>query len=267
MYPPDSGRILVPPPVPSLRMLAAAVAFSLVLPLVIVLALAGGSLFHSAGNSEGGELGLKVADSGYGSWVINITGGSVDEDDATLVITNPSTGSTVILDSVSDLGYDVGFFIDRNYNGNLDAGDSISLSQYGSVEAGMKVQIKEGGTVLGTISRLPEPTSTITPTVGLSVSKTVSGDWLISVTSASGSLPESSMTLRVTNISSGVVVYSSLIDSMSSSAGVFNDNNGDSRLTAGDSILLKNTATVDTGMKVQLLKGTTVVGTINRLPA
>ncbi len=47
----------------------------------------------------------------------------------------------------------------------------------------------------------------------------------------------------------------------------FNDNNDNRKIDAGDTILLKDTAYVDPGMEVQLLKGEKLFGYVRALPA
>ena len=266
MYPPDPGRILNAPQGPSRRLMAGAVAISLLVPLVIVIALAGGSLFRNPGSSDRGILGLTAADLGHGSWLINITRGSVGEDDATLVISDPSTGATVYSGRVSDMYYQVGDYYDYNDNGMLDAGDTIYLSQTGIAQAGMKIQIKQRENVLGTISELPEPWSASGLSLGLTVNKNAMGDWLISITSSQGALFAQYVTLRVSNAVTGVLVLDNTLNELNATAAVFNDNNADGKLTAGDTVLLKDTSTVNAGMKVQFLEGDVVIASIKELP-
>jgi flagellin-like protein len=95
--------------------------------------------------------------------------------------------------------------------------------------------------------------------VGLSVQR--SGiDWLISVSSGGGQAL-GDVTMVVTNATSGASAANVKLNALGAD-GTYNDNNADSKLNSGDSLLLKYTyaATspptgVGFGMKVQMLKG------------
>jgi len=102
--------------------------------------------------------------------------------------------------------------------------------------------------------------------VGLSVTKNTAGNWLISVSSGGGQ-NLADVSLSVTNANTGVSALSSKLNVIPAAAGVYNDNNGNSKIDSGDSILLNDTATVDPGMKLQLLKGESVIGTVKELPS
>jgi hypothetical protein len=267
MYPPNQGRILGPSTVPSRRVIAGAVAIGLLLPAVIVLALAGGSLFRSAGGGGGGELGLKVTDSGQGAWVIDITRGSVRDNQASLRITDPSAGRVVYNASFLSLDSMSAIFRDDNDNGLLDDGDKIYLNQNGLVQAGMKVQVLRGDTVMGFVNKLPEPQNTSNTRVGLRAEKTLSGDWLIYIVTSSGPIPVKDVTIKIINASTGAVVYKSRIDQITTVVGAFDDSNDNSKLDAGDLILIRDIDAIDSGMKVELVKASYIVGAIPALPA
>jgi flagellin-like protein len=102
--------------------------------------------------------------------------------------------------------------------------------------------------------------------VGLSVAKNSAGNWLISVSSGGGQ-NLGDVTLSVTNAQTGASVLSTKLNAIPAAAGFFNDNNIDSKINSGDSILLNDTATVDAGMKVSFLKGENSIGTIKELPS
>jgi hypothetical protein len=54
---------------------------------------------------------------------------------------------------------------------------------------------------------------------------------------------------------------------MNATSGSFYDTNGDGRINWGDRMVLKDTAAVEAGQKVQFLVGESVIGTIRELPA
>ena len=102
--------------------------------------------------------------------------------------------------------------------------------------------------------------------VGLSVAKSGS-DWLISVSSGGGQ-NTADVTLQVTSISTGASVLNVKVASILSANGTYNDNNADGKINSGDTLLLKTTAGGPVaGMRVQLLKGESVIATIKELPA
>jgi flagellin-like protein len=132
--------------------------------------------------------------------------------------------------------------------------------------------------------------------VGLSVAKNAQGDWLISVASGGGQA-RTTVTMTVTNPDTGAVLnlaaavgavttYKFTLDANGASTrlpnnaaaaanavGEYNDNNANSKIDAGDSILLYHNDGVHNGinglagMKVQFLKGDSSIGTIKELPA
>jgi hypothetical protein len=102
--------------------------------------------------------------------------------------------------------------------------------------------------------------------VGLNVTKDASGNWLISVNSGGGqNLVD--VTLSVTDPDTGASALSTKLSAIPAADGFFNDTNNDQKINGGDSILLNHTAAISAGMKVQLLKGESVLGTIKALPA
>jgi archaellum component FlaF (FlaF/FlaG flagellin family) len=115
------------------------------------------------------------------------------------------------------------------------------------------------------LQTLPQGSDVVETSLGLSTAKTSGGDWLISVTS--GSATSSSVTVLVTDPNTGATIVSSRLTSINAADGTYNDNNGNNKVDAGDTVLLRNTASVNPGMKVQFLKGESVIGTIRELPA
>jgi hypothetical protein len=102
--------------------------------------------------------------------------------------------------------------------------------------------------------------------VGMSVAKNSNGDWLITISSGGGQ-KLADVIIVVTDPNTGASILRGNINALAAANGTYNDNNGDSKITSGDSILLKSGGPVVAGMKVQLLKGESVIGTIRELPA
>ena len=123
--------------------------------------------------------------------------------------------------------------------------------------------------------------------VGLSAAKNSNADWLITVSSGGGQAL-TTVNIQVTDLTTGAIVATTLAPVAPANynfalapaanwgatpTGVYNDNNANNKIDAGDTILLymldaghtngKNLA----GMKVQLLKGENSIGTIKELPA
>ena len=90
------------------------------------------------------------------------------------------------------------------------------------------------------------------------------GDWMIIITS--GSENAGNVTLRVTDVGAGAIVYSSRVNAMDGAIGGFYDINNNGKLDTGDHILLFVDSNVGEGMKVELLNGNSVLGTIKSLP-
>ena len=112
---------------------------------------------------------------------------------------------------------------------------------------------------------LPASSNTVETSLGLDTSRKASGDWQIDVTS--GSARASSVVITVVDANTGAAAYSSGLTAMNTAAGMYNDNNGNNMLDPGDTVLIRDTASVDPGMKVLFLKGENVIGVVIRLPA
>ena len=262
-YPPPAGG--AGPAGKSRTVMVIAVVLVLVVLVVIVLLLASGSLFPGNENAPAEEFGLRTTVDDSGDWSIAVTRGSEDEDNVTLKITD-SGGRTVYSSRLDSLDWDVAYYEDANENGRVDTGDSIGIYSDGSIESGMKVQILSGGTVLGTVAKLPELGSHVENPIGLNAAKNANGDWIISIVSGGGQRAKD-VTLVVTNPDTGASVVRSKVNELSSADGTYNDNNANGKIDAGDSILLEDTATVDAGMNVKFITSDTVVGMIKELPA
>ena len=102
--------------------------------------------------------------------------------------------------------------------------------------------------------------------LGLKTQRMQGGDWEIAVTSGGGQ-KASDIRLIVTDNSTGNLLFGAKLSAMNDSDGKFNDTNGNKRIDCGDTILLRDTEKVDPGMKVQLLMGENILGTVKELPA
>ena len=105
---------------------------------------------------------------------------------------------------------------------------------------------------------------------GIHAEKTTDGDWLLAITS--GGDPASSLTLQIIDPSNGQVNISMGLPSTkptyNNPDAVYNDSNGNNKLDAGDSILLKASGGhVQAGDRVQFMKGDSIIATVNALPA
>jgi hypothetical protein len=110
----------------------------------------------------------------------------------------------------------------------------------------------------------------IVTTIGLRVADRSAGNWTIEI--LSGRKDPRDLRLQVINPSTGALalskVVASLAPSYNDSDARYNDNNGNNRLDAGDTIQLKSSGGhIHAGYKVQLLVGAAIVGTIKELPA
>lgn len=102
--------------------------------------------------------------------------------------------------------------------------------------------------------------------IGLQAEKFGNGDWLVMVMSGGGE-KASELSIQVTNSSTGMVMLKAKLTLLNSTDGIFTDKNNNKKVDAGDTILLKDTAKLAPGMKVQLLKGESVLGTFKELPS
>jgi flagellin-like protein len=132
------------------------------------------------------------------------------------------------------------------------------------------------GVLVVYLQTLPSSGGDVDLTMGLRVSKATSGsEWIIEVNS--GSKLAADVTIQVINPATGATRFSVLVSTLAAPGvagqGVWNNNNGGTKLDVGDTIMLystttpaPNTSLVAVGDKVQLLKGSSVVGTIKDLP-
>ena len=126
------------------------------------------------------------------------------------------------------------------------------------------------GVLIVYLQTLPYESPTVETNLGLRVEPLQAGGWLLSV--VSGTKTASSVTLQVINPSTGAPTVSKLVSSLapaySDPDARYNDNNGNNRLDAGDTIQLKASGGhIVAGYKVQILVGDSIVGMIKELPA
>jgi len=142
------------------------------------------------------------------------------------------------------------------------------------------------GVLVVYLQTLPSNAGTVTTNLGLNAQKTPTSDWLVSV--SGGSQAAANVRLQIIDPASGGVVtttlpspgtYSFIIGTPANwgavtVCGKFNDNNGNTKLDAGDSLLLYSaTGALPangkdlSGMKLQLMVGSNIVGTIGTLPS
>jgi hypothetical protein len=246
-------------------MMAAAAASSIIIPLVLVLVLVVGPILEMLARANVTELGLKVSDNGQGEWSIDIVRGSTSPY-LKLKITDPSARMVIYDEMLIFLSRRIGRVEDNNNNDRLDRGDSIILNQGGQVAAGMKFELVRVETVVGCVNRLPQPRNNGEVSLVLSVERRHSEDWYISIVNNTGSFIAQDVRIKITNTSSGTVLYEAPA-APSTGLAEFRDNNDDSKLSAGDAIVLSNYHNVDAGMRVEFVMGETVIGSISQLPA
>jgi hypothetical protein len=118
----------------------------------------------------------------------------------------------------------------------------------------------------------PEPPSEVPPetTLGSMVNQTSPGNWTIYITS--GSYKASSIRVTVIDPHTGEStvnkVVSTLTPAKNDPDAVYNDSNANSKIDAGDTIVLKASGGhIVAGYKVQFLQGQNIIGTIRELPA
>ncbi len=104
-------------------------------------------------------------------------------------------------------------------------------------------------------------------TIQVRVNKAAEGDWLLSI--VSGSKP-ASLTLQVVNRTNEIVFIKTLASikiPASDPDAAFTDTDGNNKVNAGDTILLKASGgLVKAGQRVQLLWGNSLVGVVKSLP-
>lgn len=101
--------------------------------------------------------------------------------------------------------------------------------------------------------------------VGLMVQRNQSGDWEINITSGGGQEP-GNVSLVVCDKQTGAALLLTGLSPFNTTYGSYLDAGGNGKIDAGDRIILKSSSTIRPGLKVQLLKGGSVLATIRELP-
>jgi flagellin-like protein len=143
------------------------------------------------------------------------------------------------------------------------------------------------GVLVVYLQTLPSSGGSVETNLGLRIEKVSNGDWLISVTG--GSQVATAVTLQVLDPNTGAIVattsagpttYNFAVFPVANwgagaaSVGTFNNNNGGAtvKLDAGDTMVLYSALHAGvagkdiSGMKVQFLKGASIIGTIKEIP-
>ncbi|MEM3043620.1 MAG: archaellin/type IV pilin N-terminal domain-containing protein [Thermoplasmata archaeon] len=125
------------------------------------------------------------------------------------------------------------------------------------------------GVLVVYLQTLPSGGGEVETALGVRVTKTTGGDWIIDITS--GSKAASTVTIQCIDPTTGATDFNKALTDIepgdNNGDAQWNDNNGNSKLDAGDSILLKATGACDAGDKIQFLVSGNIVATIKELPA
>ena len=145
------------------------------------------------------------------------------------------------------------------------------------------------GVLVVYLQTLPTSGGSVETNLGLHADRTATGDWLITITG--GSQPAASITFQVIDPGTGAPAPTTTVPANlynwllvfgvaphnwlagGTATGVFNDNNANNKIDAGDSILLYGITSGHangkdlTALKVQFTKGDSIVGTIGSLPS
>jgi flagellin-like protein len=124
------------------------------------------------------------------------------------------------------------------------------------------------GVLVVYLQTLPSSGGDVETNLGLRCEKN-GADWLISI--ISGSKTAADVTLQVIDPATGAATRTRVVTTLVGGAdvdGMFNQNNGGTKLDAGDTILIHSQAgIIAAGYKVQFLKGSSIIGTIKELPS
>jgi hypothetical protein len=101
--------------------------------------------------------------------------------------------------------------------------------------------------------------------VGLMTRRSPSGDWEINITSGGGQAL-GNVTFLVIDNRTGAALLSTGLSAFNSTFGSYLDADRNGKINAGDRIVLKSSSTIKPGLKVQVLKGESVIATIRELP-
>ncbi|MEM2869682.1 MAG: archaellin/type IV pilin N-terminal domain-containing protein [Thermoplasmata archaeon] len=123
------------------------------------------------------------------------------------------------------------------------------------------------GVLVVYLQTLPSGGGEVETSIGLRVTKS-GNDWLVDITS--GKKTASTVTLQCIDPTTGAARWSEKVNALTPANAKWNDNNGDTKLDAGDTILLKAQSGANgcvAGDKIQFLIGDTIIGTIKELPS
>ncbi|MEM4729546.1 MAG: type IV pilin N-terminal domain-containing protein [Thermoplasmata archaeon] len=124
------------------------------------------------------------------------------------------------------------------------------------------------GVLVVYLQSLPSGGGEVETALGVRVTKTTGGDWIIEITS--GSKAASTVTVQCIDPSTGKKVFAEALTDLeqndNNENAQWNDNNGNNKLDAGDTILIKASGDAEAGHKIQFLVGGNIVATIKELP-
>jgi len=132
------------------------------------------------------------------------------------------------------------------------------------------VPIVLAGVLIVYLQTLPSSGGEVETSLGLRAEQTSNGIWTVSVISGSRNAAGVRLQVIVPNTSNPTVnkMVSSLSPTNADPDATYNDNNGNNKLDAGDTFLLKASGGhIAVGYTVQLLAGSSIIGTVKALPA
>jgi len=132
------------------------------------------------------------------------------------------------------------------------------------------VPIVLAGVLVVYLQTLPTSGGDAETSLGLRVERSSGGNWTVWVTSGTKDAVDVRFQVIDPNTGSTTVnkMINALLPGQKDPDAVYNDNNNDYRLDGGDTFLLKSSGGhIAAGYKVQLLVGSSIVGTIKELPA
>jgi flagellin-like protein len=180
----------------------------------------------------------------------------------------------------------------RHNNMNRMRKDNKGVSPVIATILMVAITVVLAGVLVVYLQTLPSSGGNVETNLGLRVERVSNGDWLISVTG--GSQVASAVTLQVLDPNTGAVVATAAGATLASynfavfpltsadgwgalthSVGTLNNNNGGAtvKVDAGDTMVLFGATHAGengkdlSGMKVQFLKGQSIIGTIGELPS
>ncbi len=125
------------------------------------------------------------------------------------------------------------------------------------------------GVLVVYLQTLPSGGGDVETTLGLRVEKTAGGDALISITG--GAKTASAVTIQCIDPATGIQSFTHPLTDIevgdAHADAQWNDNNINSKLDAGDTVLIKYGGAGDAGDKIQFMVSGNIVGTVKELPA